>query len=332
MEKNKKGLSKKAKKIIKNVLLIILGSFIMSFGTAVFFIPCDLVAGGLSGIGIIVEHFIGSANTPLGTTVDITVFILTWLLFFVGLIFLGKKFSINTLIATIASPLFLTLIIRTHIFDFLSNTFKVAQGDPNFEMRVLLAGIFGGALIGAGVAITFIGEGSTGGLDVLQFLFYKWFNIKHSVTSFALDASIIVVWMIINAVSGASIVPNLIGIISAFITALVINEIYGGKNQTYFAEIITSKPEQVMDYIHNVMDRSGTIVEVIGGYSKENKQLIKVAFDSSQLVPFKRFLAELDENAFIVLSKNAQIIGEGFDAPIKERRKIHNKAKQDNKA
>ena len=331
---DKKHLSKKVKRIIKNTLLVLLGSFIMSFGTGVFFIPCNMVAGGLSGIGIIVEHFLGDVSTQLGGTVDITVFILTWIFFFIGLIFLGKRFSINTLIATVASPLFLSLIIRTHMFDFISKEFVVtnlANPDAGEQMKLLIAALFGGALIGAGVAITFVGEGSTGGLDVLQFLFHKWFNIRHSTTSFACDATIILAWMIINAVSGNSIVPSLIGILSAFVTALVIRVIYGGSRDTYLAEIISDKHEAIMKYIHEVMDRSGTYVEVIGGYSKDKKMMIKVAFDASQLNDFKKFLAETDESAFIILSKNSSIIGEGFEAPIKERRRLHELMKNNDK-
>ena len=324
--KEKKHLSKKTKRIIKNTLLIIIGSFIMSLGTGVFFVPTNLVAGGLSGIGIIVQHFVGDISSRIGGTVDITVFILTWLLFFIGLIFLGKKFSINTLIATIAAPIFLTLILRTGMFSFISDHFIVENViTPNAEdqMKLLLAAIFGGALVGVGVAITFLGEGSTGGLDVLQFLFNKWFGIKHSITSFVLDTAIILVWMGINIAENNSIIPNLLGILSAFVTALVIQVIYISNNQSYLAEIISDKPDEIMDYILNVMDRTGTFVEVKGGYSKNKKVMIKVAFDKSQLLPFKKFLAETDENAFIILSRNSSIIGEGFEAPLKERKRIH---------
>ena len=67
----------------KNIILTIVGTSILAFGTAVFIIPFDIVAGGMSSIAIIVSKVL----TFL--TVEQLITIITWLLFFMGLLFLG---------------------------------------------------------------------------------------------------------------------------------------------------------------------------------------------------------------------------------------------------
>jgi uncharacterized membrane-anchored protein YitT (DUF2179 family) len=62
--------------------------------------------------------------------------------------------------------------------------------------ELMLAGIFGGALAGAGVAISYLGNGSTGGFDIISFIIAKYSEMKQDVSGFIIDASLIVIGMI----------------------------------------------------------------------------------------------------------------------------------------
>ena len=94
--------------LAKNAL-VILGTVILAFGSAVFLIPFDLVMGGTSGMAIIIKSLIPS-GVPVDTVVNVSVAIITWSLFFVGLIFLGKDFAAKTLLSTIVYPLAFPLL------------------------------------------------------------------------------------------------------------------------------------------------------------------------------------------------------------------------------
>ena len=65
---------------IKNVMLTVIGTLILAAGTAIFIVPFDLVAGGVSGLAIIITRLIPSELI----TIDLVVTVLTWALFLMG--------------------------------------------------------------------------------------------------------------------------------------------------------------------------------------------------------------------------------------------------------
>ena len=91
----------------KNISLVVLGTLILAFGTAIFIIPMNIVAGGVSGLAIILKAII-----PIEfITVDLIVFVLTWTLFFIGLFILGRAFAIKTLLSSIIYPPAISLFL-----------------------------------------------------------------------------------------------------------------------------------------------------------------------------------------------------------------------------
>lgn len=121
---------KDIKTALKNLILVIGGTVIVAFGTALFLLPNDLVAGGVSGIAIIINKIIAVDFI----TVDVIITVVTWTLFFLGLIILGKRFAMNTLISTIVYPPAITLFMRMASSDFLGGFFAV---DPTIQCTSL---------------------------------------------------------------------------------------------------------------------------------------------------------------------------------------------------
>lgn len=309
-------MTESVKKEIKDVSLVLLGSLLFAFGVAVFLIPSQLVSGGVSGLAIILTKIFAPIFN-YEKLEDLFVFVISWIMFGVGWIFVGKKFSLRTLICTIVEPLLVLLFCRTGIFNFISNVFIVDSSDPEFLVKTLLSGCFGSAFVGIGVGIAYIGGGSTGGFDAFQFIFHDAFGISHSITSFVIDGLIIVIGMFLMD----NILLGFIGIISAFVAALMIEFIFVRSGSLYQAEIITEKSDEVLNYVHNVMSRGTTLVEAVGGYTSQKRTLIKVSFDKQQLLDFKTFLAKTDPKAFIILTEVHQVFGEGFKSLYKEHGK-----------
>ena len=124
---------------IKNILLVILGTGVLSFGTAIFLVPFDLVTGGVSGIAIVLENALGEVLPNM--TVDLYITILTWLLFFMGLVFLGKHFAIKTLISTIFYPLLFSLSYNLVEYEALGGLFVLKNSEYS-DIAVLLVLVF----------------------------------------------------------------------------------------------------------------------------------------------------------------------------------------------
>ena len=93
---------------LKNLSLVVLGTLILSFGTAIFLLPFNLVTGGVSGIALVISNLVSIK----WLSIDLTVTILTWILFLLGLAVLGKNFALKTLVSTIVYPLGVSLFLR----------------------------------------------------------------------------------------------------------------------------------------------------------------------------------------------------------------------------
>jgi uncharacterized membrane-anchored protein YitT (DUF2179 family) len=310
------------KRILHSVFelfVVLLGTFIVSLGTGIFLTPFSIVSGGVSGLAILLS------NAGL-LSVDIWSYIICWFLFFAGLLILGLKFSLGTLASTIFYPIFVTLILRTGMIDGILNlmapnaTFEYINGviqyvGPGLDAgSYLLFGIFGGAFVGIGCGITFIGGGSTGGFDILSFIINKFFGTNVSINSFFLDAAVVIAGIIVDIVSNDStkFIGALVGIISALVCSVAIEFVYNGFNVAYICDVITSKPDEVTKYVNEKLDRTTTIINVVGGYSKENKKLVRIVCLRREYLKIKDEMAGIDSSAFMTFSLSKKVAGEGF--------------------
>lgn len=306
MLKFKKMTSLQIKRLLFNGFCLLIGSMLLAFGTAVFLTQLKIVSGGLSGIGIIVDSLIKQINPSNETQyIDIVVLILTWVLWVIGLLVIGKEFAIKTLFSSLVYPLFLTLFLRVNVFIEMA---KTVSGDGAIG-NILLCAIFGGVFVGGGVALTFVGGGSSGGVDVLYFIIEKYLHIKQSISSFVLDAIIIVSSMFLIK---DNIVNSLCGIISSFLCALMIEYIYIGSQTSYQVDIISDKWEEISAFAQDKLARGATIIPVKGGYKQEDRIILRVVFDKSQLNKIKDFIANTDPKAFVTFTQTNAVYGEGF--------------------
>lgn len=305
---------------IKHLLYVILGSFSLAFGTAIFLANLNIVSGGLSGIAIIISHYL-PADFLGGQTIDIIAFVFTWLLWIVGLIFVGKEFAFNTLLSSILYPLALALFLRIPIFIEISESISfygldesliegIKAGTASSPIgNLLLCALFSGVFIGTGVAYTFKGGGSSGGVDVLIALGNKYFGIKESILSFLIDGIIIVCGMFLIP---NNIVPSLCGIISACVTALMIEYFYIGKQTSFQADIISDKWQEISEFVQNSLGRGATIIDAKGGYRQDDRVVLRVVFDKTQYKAMREFIGKIDPKAFMTFTQTYGVYGEGF--------------------
>ena len=182
-------------RVIKNTLLVLFGTFVLAFGISMFIFPFDLVTGGISGLGIIIAKC--TADLPffgdLGP--DVYSSVMNWILFVLGFFLLGKEFAMKTLISTAFYPVALLIsewIIRSSAASSLLDL--TSYPADYYGISLIVATIFGGAFIGAGCAFTFLGGGSTGGIDVIALTLSKYVKrLKSSVTFFLCDTIVIVI-------------------------------------------------------------------------------------------------------------------------------------------
>ena len=291
-------------------LLVILGTVILAFGSAVFLIPFNLVMGGTSGIAIIIKSCFPQEldSATVNMYINIAVAVITWALFFIGLIFLGKDFAAKTLLSTIVYPLVFPLFTLLVDPDVLGGYFYL-EGNPNQELVLVFSGVMGGILLGAGCAIAFLGGGTTGGTDIIAFLICKFFpKLKISSVTFFVDFTIIA----LGAIAVNDLIITGIGVLSAYVSSLVIDKIFLGGKTAYVAHIVTTTPHQISEDVIKILDRTTTIMECKGAYSGENKNLVLVSFTMREYREILSIVSKYDKKAFITVNKAHEISGEGW--------------------
>ena len=289
---------------LKNVFFIVLGCFILAFASAAFLEPFNIISGGVLSIGILVN---GALEPAIGFAItDIVVAIANIIFWLIGLIFLGVKFSLRTLLSTLLYPAFFSLLMRTGFIDLLGLA-QLASYKDNISY-LLIAGLFGGFFTGAGVAVSFLGNGSTGGVDVLSLILAKFLPIREDIWSFLIDAILVI--------AGVSfyqdIIVCLIGVLTAFCASLAIQFIYIRGNSAIIVEIISDYLDEIKEWVENELGHGTTIIPAKGGYSGQKRDILRVIVNKDEINSLRLKIADVDPRAFVSMIQASTIHGEGF--------------------
>ena len=289
---------------IKKIALVVIGTLILSFSTAVFIVPHNLVVGGISGIAIIIENIIKSKYI----TVDVLISLLAWSAFVLGIIFLGKAFSIKTLISTLIYPFGVSLFSKLLNPEFLGGIFNLSASQYS-EISVILASVFGGTLVGVGCSLAFLGGGSTGGIDIIAFIICKFVKrARSSKVIFIIDATTIVLGLLIIK----DLVVTLLGIVSALISSLVIDRLFLSESKAFTAQIISENYDKINKKINEKLHRTTSILNIKGGYSGLDKKMLMVTFSLNQYNELINIIKTSDEKAFVTIQRAHEINGLGW--------------------
>ncbi|MGN1343734.1 MAG: YitT family protein, partial [Traorella sp.] len=192
---------------IINLILILVGNFLVALGVTCFIVPNDILSGGIAGVSV--------ALLPLFPHLDTTMFIsvATVALFIIGSILLGKSFFIKTLISTICYPVILNIL-------------DLFLADMVFTDNQIIASIYTGILMGAGVGLVFRTGSSTGGMDIPALIMEKYLHIPLPTAVLIIDALTVLL-----GVSTYSINAALVGLISVYVSSIVIDKTisFGGQ-------------------------------------------------------------------------------------------------------
>ena len=299
---------------VYRTLIVIFGTFLVAFGNVAFLAPLDINAGGLNGVAIIARYFVADNMKVLLYNIIIDgASVILWL---IGLAFIGKEFALKTLVATIAFPLANWLFtacpgLSDALIKF-GEILKMAGNGPTAG-NYLMSGIFGGVFVGVGVAVTFVGGGSTGGVDVLTFLMEKYLHIKQSIASFIIDGTIVIVGLcVLLPLENDFLLPCLSGIISAFMSAIIIEVIYIGSQTSYQVDIISDKWEEISQYAQDVLGHGATIIHAKGGYKGDDRIILRIVFKKREYSKIRSYIAHVDPKAFVTYTQTNAVFGEGF--------------------
>lgn len=270
---------------------IFIGSLLVAVAINVFFLPNKITNGGASGIATVLYYLY---QTPMG----LSVMLINIPLFILAIWKLGIKFSIKTIVSTSLLSLFLEIIkVETFIVKYQASE------------DLFIATIFGGLILGIGLSLVFKGNASTGGSDLLANIIYKWKpNINLSTILLMIDSVIIIFTIIVFK----SINIGLYSIIGIYISNKVIDLLFEGINYSKAFYIISSRAKEITEEVAKTLERSTTMVECTGTYTKEKYMLLIVILPRTQLSKMKYIIQKHDKRAFVYISNAHEVLGQGF--------------------
>lgn len=271
-------------KNIKNILLVILGSFIFSAGVNAFVISGNLGEGGVTGIAIVLYY-------AFHISPALTNFVANAILIVIGYKFLSKKSTILTIIATVLISVFLSLTESWH----------VETGN------VIINAVFGGTSVGLGIGIIVLAGGTTAGTTILARIANKYLDVSTAYALLFFDLIVVAISLTVLPLSKA-----LVTVISLYIGTKVMDYVIEGLNTKKAMTIISSKPEEVAKAIDEQVGRGLTILNGHGYYSREEKDVLYVVVAKTQVTRAKRIIKKIDKNAFLVINDVRDVYGNGF--------------------
>ena len=284
----------RGKELVADLVFDLVGCGLLAVGIQVFIAPNNIAPGGVSGIAVIVHHLLGA---PIGAVS----FLINLPLVALGLRFLGRSFTLKT---------FKSLIILSVLLDFGAVRLPAYRGDP------ILASLFGGVAMGAGLALVFLRGSTTGGTDIASRLLQLSFpHLSMGRMMFLLDGVVLAA----SAVAFWNIETLLYGMVAIFCSQQVLDGILYGRDAGRMAIIISRRPAAITHRILAELDRGVTYLEGRGAYSGEKKEVVLCAVSNQQFPRLQELIHQEDPEAFVINAEAGQIMGCGF-RPIQEKK------------
>jgi uncharacterized membrane-anchored protein YitT (DUF2179 family) len=278
---------------IKEYVLILVGAFIQALSLRLFLVPAQLVSGGISGAGQLLNYVF---KTPIGLVVvlgNIPLFVLGWR--YLG----GPRFAARTMLSILSFSVFTDLLI------YLTGTSPITDD-------IVLNTLYGGITLGVGLGIVYLGRGTSGGTDILGRILNRNFGISISMAYLITDSLVVLLAGFVFGWERA-----LYGLILIYVSGVAADMVSQGYNFTKATYIITVKQDEVINAIQTQLERGVTIIPVKGGYSQQEKSMLFCVVSSAEVTRLKTLVHDIDPGAFMVVGQVSETLGEGFK-PLKE--------------
>ena len=268
---------------------ITLGTWMTAVGIYFFKFPNHFSTGGISGLSIILNGLLPSVKTSYFITA------INLALLLLGLLVLGKAFSLRTVYASLLLSFSLQALER--FFPLPSSL----TSEPMLDL------CFSVLLPAAGSAVLFNLSASTGGTDIVAMILKKYTSLHIGTALFCVDFLIAVCSGIVFGLPSA--LYSLLGLLAK---ALVVDNVIESINLSKYFFIVTDQPELICDFIRNKLHRSATVWRATGAYTHDSRSVVLTVLKRNQAVVLRQYVHACDTTAFVIISNTSEIIGKGF--------------------
>lgn len=279
---------------VQRLFLLVLGVSIAALGYALFQVPYDIAAGGVSGIGIIVNHF-------TGWSIGMLYFVLNIPLLVLGFFYLGRwAFVGRTLIAVVAFSVATDLFLR-YLPQYL--------GQDPITGDLLLSSVYAGVVGGIGGGLIYRANATMGGTGIVGRIIQQKTGTPLSQTYLYTDGLIV---LTAGVVFGWEIA--LYAMLTLLLSGMASDYVLEGPSRARTAVIITQHPQEIIDRLSDDLGRGASYWQITGGYTGEPRTLVQCTIYRPQVTELQRIVEQVDPAAFVSIGVTQHVMGEGFSA------------------
>ena len=277
MNKEKHNIRKKVSKFI----FLFLGAVIAAAGLEIFLVPNNIIDGGIVGISIITSYL---SDIPLG----VFTFALNVPFLIIGYKQIGKSFVIQSLFSITTFSVFVSVFERV----------------PKLTSDILLATVFGGIILGAGVGLILRSGGSLDGSEIIAIILNK---------KTLLSVGQIVMVINVFIFSCAALVLGwdraLYSMLAYFVAHKAIDIVIDGFDESKAVIIVSDNGEEIAEAITARLGRGVTFLEGYGGFSRDKKVILYSVVTRLEISKLRSIINDKDENAFVTINDVADVMG-----------------------
>ena len=259
------------------------GCFIIGFAIAGFYHHSRLISGGITGVAMILNYQFGWNTSLMNLLLNIPIFIAGWIL-------LGKKHIVFSIYGT------LMISLALQIFDGITIPYE----------STLTTVLFGGVINGFGSGIMIRSGGTSGGTDIIGKALNKYFSIAIGTTQMSFNVAILVIYGFLFDLDLA-----ILTMATAIMSSYINNYINDGIDRRRVLHIVTSKPDELAERIHEELKRGVTSIPCEGGTTHLHHRMLYVVISKFQLAAIKRIIKEVDPGAFFTIHVTTGVYGKG---------------------
>ena len=291
MMKTEEIVKEKRKEKALDYVRIALGTGLMALAANLFYTPSNMVPGGFTGLAILLQE-VTKGVVDGGIPVWLGNVIFNVPLIILAILIRGWFFMRRTFIAAVL---------------FTGWLYVIPEIGPVPE-NLFLTAVIGGAVIGVGLGLVFLGKATTGGTDTVAAMIQHFFpHLKTSSIFPILDAVVIALsaWIF-------GLESSLYAVVSVVLSSIVADRVIEGFKNSVMAFIISGKYQDIANRIMKELERGVTKVSAKGAYTDTERPMLMCAVSPKQAAVLKDIVAETDPDAFFILTEAREVRGEGF--------------------
>ena len=279
-----------SKNRIKRYITLIIGCLLLATAFNVFFLPRNIVYGGVSGISIV-------TNKIFGINPSVFIFVSSMILLVISYFTLGWEKTKGSLAGSIIFPLCISLTADLGKYV-----------DFNIDNMILIV-IFGAVIAGIGSGMNFKSGFSTGGTDIINQIVSKYAKVSIGKAMLMSDGLILLA-------SGFFLGNNIYAwenvmyaIIVLYIISVMADKVILGISQCKAFYIVTEHETSIKNFIMQHLSHGVTVLDGRGGYTGNNQKVIMCIIPTKEYFLAKEGILSIDPNAFFLVTDAYEVSG-----------------------